>query len=57
MAGEEKLLQGGNMIIEEANNVDGDAFIEFEVSPAAQNRESLLANTMRVSRQSVAIVE
>ena len=45
------------MIIEEANNVDGDAFIEFEVSPAAQNRESLLANTMRVSRQSVAIVE
>ena len=50
MAGEEKLLQGGNMIIEEANNADGDAFMEFEISPAAQNRESVLANTMRVSR-------
>ena len=57
MAGEEKLLQGGNLIIEEANNVDGDAFSEFEISPAAQNRESVLANTMRVSRQSVNIVE
>ena len=34
LAGEEKLLQ--NMIIEENNNVEVDAFIEFETSPAAQ---------------------
>ena len=45
------------MIVEEANNVDVDAFMDFEPSPVAQNRESVLANTMRVSRQSVNIVE